>query len=77
MKHFFATAGRLPVIGRSPGFSHSRNYDTADEEKEIHMEIPADTGAGGQRRRPRWYADVNKEIETIMEAYRRDATAED
>lgn len=37
---FAATAGRLPVIGAVSRVLTFRNYDTADEEKEIHMEIP-------------------------------------
>ena len=70
---FAATAGRLPVIGAVSRVLTFRNYDTADEEKEIHMEIPQiQEPEAGSTSSP-LAADVNKEIETIMEAYRRDA----
>ena len=70
---FAATAGRLPVIGAVSRVLTFRNYDTADEEKEIHMEIQQiQEPEAGSTSSP-LAADVNKEIETIMEAYRRDA----
>ena len=70
---FAATAGRLPVIGAVSRVLTFRNYDTADEEKEIHMEIPQiQEPEAGSTSSP-LAADVNKEIETIMAAYRRDA----
>ncbi|MFR2410876.1 MAG: hypothetical protein ACLS70_18395, partial [[Clostridium] symbiosum] len=64
---FAATAGRLPVIGAVSRVLTFRNYDTADEEKEIHMEIPQiQEPEAGSTSSP-LAADVNKEIETIME----------
>lgn len=60
---FAATAGRLPVIGAVSRVLTFRNYDTADEEKEIHMEIPQiQEPEAGSTSSP-LAADVNKEIE--------------
>lgn len=67
---FAATAKQLPIIGAVSKVLTFRNYDTADGEKEIHVEIPEIQEEAGNETSGRLAADVNREIEKIMEEYK-------
>lgn len=67
---FAATAKQLPIIGAVSKVLTFRNYDTADGEKEIHVEIPEIQEESGNETSGRLAADVNREIEKIMEEYK-------
>lgn len=67
---FAATAKQLPIIGAVSKVLTFRNYDTADGEKEIHVEIPEIQEESGNETSERLAADVNREIEKIMEEYK-------
>lgn len=67
---FAATAKQLPVIGAVSRVLTFRNYDTADGEKEIHVEIPEIQEESANETSVRLTADVNREIEKIMEEYK-------
>lgn len=70
---FAATAKQLPIIGAVSRVLTFRNYDIADGEKAIHVEIPEIQEESGNETSGRLADGVNREIEKIMEEYKAEA----
>lgn len=70
---FAKAAFEIPIIGSISKVLTFRTYNTIDEDKEIHMEIPKIDETLQNESAEQLVIDVNKEIEKILEEYKQEA----
>lgn len=70
---FAKAAFEIPIIGSISKVLTFRTYNTVDEDKEIHMEIPKIDETLQNESAEQLVIDVNKEIEKILEEYKQEA----